>query len=92
VWRLIEQCRREIAAGWEQIDAARELLNRTRWLLDRWAAQRLASQPTVYKTHSFDELGGIFVPVKPVKPPRRRRRRKAFLPTPITRASDSKFA
>jgi len=38
--RLIERCRSEIAAGWQQIAAARQLLLRTRWLLDRWAAQR----------------------------------------------------
>ena len=34
---LIEQCRREIAAAWVQIEAAREVLKRGRWLIDRWA-------------------------------------------------------
>jgi hypothetical protein len=34
---LIEQCRRDIAAGWAQIEAAREVLKRGRWLIERWA-------------------------------------------------------
>src|SRR5688572_13064628 len=34
---LIEQCRREIAAAWVQIEAAREVLKRNRWLIERWA-------------------------------------------------------
>jgi hypothetical protein len=33
---LIEQCRREIAAAWVQIEAAREVLKRGRWLIERW--------------------------------------------------------
>lgn len=34
---LIEQCRREIAAAWVQIEAAREALKSGRWLVERWA-------------------------------------------------------
>lgn len=34
---LIEQCRREIAAAWVQIEAAREVLKGGRWLIERWA-------------------------------------------------------
>jgi hypothetical protein len=34
---LIEQCRREIAAAWVQIEAAREVLKSGRWLVERWA-------------------------------------------------------
>jgi hypothetical protein len=34
---LIEQCRREIAAAWVQVEAAREVLKRNRWLIERWA-------------------------------------------------------
>jgi hypothetical protein len=33
---LIEQCRREIAAAWVQIEAAREVLKSGRWLIERW--------------------------------------------------------
>jgi len=80
--RLIERCRSEIAAGWEQIAAARQLLLRTRWLLDRWAAQRsvVDAQPGVCGTQSpgpDENLGGMFVLVKPDKLRRRRGRSKA---------------
>jgi hypothetical protein len=34
---LIEQCRREIAAAWVQVEAAREVLKHNRWLIERWA-------------------------------------------------------
>ena len=34
---IIQQCRREIAAAWVQVEAAREVLRRGRWLLARWA-------------------------------------------------------
>ena len=36
---LIEQCRREIAAAWAQIEAANDMLARSRWLLARWLEQ-----------------------------------------------------
>jgi hypothetical protein len=36
---LIEQCRREIAAAWAQIEAANEMLARSAWLLARWLEQ-----------------------------------------------------
>jgi len=34
---IIAQCRREIAAGWTQIEAARTELKRTRVLHERWS-------------------------------------------------------
>jgi len=37
--QAIEQCRREIGAAWAQVEAAREVLRRGRWLLARWAEQ-----------------------------------------------------
>ncbi len=37
--QAIEQCRREIDAAWAQVEAAREVLRRGRWLLARWAEQ-----------------------------------------------------
>src|SRR5215813_14088864 len=37
--QLITQCRREIEAAWAHIEAAREILRRGRWLLERWAAE-----------------------------------------------------
>ena len=36
---IIAQCRREIAAGWTHVDAARAELERTRVLHERWAEQ-----------------------------------------------------
>jgi hypothetical protein len=42
---LIEQCRREIAAAWAQIEAAKDMLRRSRWLLARWAEQSGAESP-----------------------------------------------
>jgi hypothetical protein len=34
---IIAQCRREIAAGWTQVEAARTELKRTRVLHERWS-------------------------------------------------------
>ena len=34
---IIAQCRREIAAGWTQVEAARTELKRTRGLHERWS-------------------------------------------------------
>ena len=42
--RHIEQCRREVEAAWIQIEAARDLLRRTRWLLARWAERQRAHE------------------------------------------------
>ena|SRR5262249_33271489 len=36
---IIAQCRREIAAGWTHVNAARADLDRTRELHERWAEQ-----------------------------------------------------
>jgi hypothetical protein len=36
---IIAQCRREIAAAWTQVEAARAELKRTRVLHERWAEQ-----------------------------------------------------
>jgi hypothetical protein len=36
---LIEQCRREIAAAWDQVAAGRRILEQSRWLLKRWGGQ-----------------------------------------------------
>jgi hypothetical protein len=42
---LIEQCRREIAAAWVQIEAARGVLKRGRWLIERWAEHSRLDEP-----------------------------------------------
>jgi hypothetical protein len=64
--RAAEQCRREIAAAWEQIEAGRGILVRSRWLLLRWAEQaRRAVQPPSESTgRARRPMGGEFVPVE----------------------------
>jgi hypothetical protein len=74
---LIQQCRREIGAAWVQIEAAREGLRRSRWLLAVWEEQRRKGD--VYWKTRPDLSGrseaariGMFVPSHAPYPPRRR--------------------
>ena len=74
---LIQQCRREIGAAWVQIEAAREGLRRSRWLLAVWEEQRRKGD--VYWKTRPDLSGrseaariGMFVPSHAPFPPRRR--------------------
>jgi hypothetical protein len=41
---LIEQCRREIAAAWCYVDAAKTMLQRSRGLAELWAEQKRVAQ------------------------------------------------
>jgi hypothetical protein len=72
---LIEQCRREIQAGLDHLEAARDMLRRTRWLVARWEAQReaYASIGSVTLANFDAARQAMFVEAKPE--PRRRRRR-----------------
>lgn len=65
--QAIEQCRREIAAGWEQLNAAREILQRTEWLYGRWAAQAdsIVQQMTVNDDDAARADSDMFVYVAP---------------------------
>jgi hypothetical protein len=74
--QLIEQCQREIAAGWEQIEAGRRILARSRWLLQRWAKQARAPYAPPVKTQR--PMGGTFEPVES-ETPRERLRRHAHV-------------
>jgi hypothetical protein len=72
---LIAQCRREIAAAWIHIEAAREMLKRGRWLLARWAEQRQlleANESARLAASGRSEAAriGMFVGLEPA--PRRR--------------------
>ena len=76
---LIEQCRREIASAWVQIEAAREVLKRGRWLIDRWAEHSRLDE--AHESTRLVSLGrseaariGMFVTVE-TKTHRRGRRR-----------------
>ena len=67
---LIEQCHRDIAAAWAQIEAAREVLKRGRWLVERWAEHsRLDEANESARLHSFGRSEaariGMFVTVEP---------------------------
>jgi hypothetical protein len=42
--RLIAQCRNDIKAAWDQVEAAREALGHTRWLRSRWDAHRRTAE------------------------------------------------
>jgi hypothetical protein len=72
---LIEQCRRDIEAGFHHLEAARDMLRRTRWLVARWEAQREAyANVGAVTLANFDAARqAMFVAAKPE--PRRRRRK-----------------
>lgn len=60
--QLIEQCRRELTAAWEQVEAGRRILGQSRWLLQRWAEQasRVRMPPPSYQPR----LAGSFEPLE----------------------------
>jgi hypothetical protein len=80
---IIAQCRREIAAGWTQIEAARTELKRTRVLHERWselmkaaAAAAAAASAAASEELSHDRPrseGFLMVPA----PKRNRNRRRS---------------
>ena len=75
-WQALRQCRSEIAAAWEQIAAARQILHDTRWLLQRWAEQaRDADRPTTLAASKRRTMAGTYVTVETGTPRKRRRRR-----------------
>ena len=81
---IIAQCRRDIAAGWTHVDAAREQLKRTRLVHERWAEQirvvaaaMAAEATTVSEELSHDRPrseGFLMVPALKLKRNRNRRR------------------
>ena len=76
---LIEQCRREIEAGFHHLEAAREMLRRTRWLVARWEAQReaYANVGTVTLANFDAARQAMFVAVKPETQRRGRKSRRS---------------
>jgi hypothetical protein len=82
---LIAQCRREIAAAWVQIEAAKEMLARGRWLLARWAEQIKSDaerENERLKSAARSEAArvGMFVMVEPERLERRPRSRRRSRP------------
>ena len=62
----IVQCRREIELAWAQVEAAKEVLRRGRWLLARWAAQAQTAgdnRPSPSRRRSEAATRGMFVAV-----------------------------
>src|SRR5262245_31949779 len=79
---LIEQCRREIAAAWVQVEAAREVLKRNRWLIERWSEHgRLDEANESARLSSFDRSEaariGMFVGIGTQTHRRHERRTRA---------------
>jgi hypothetical protein len=77
--QIIEQCRREIAAAWLHIEAAKEILRHGRWLLERWAEQSQShktSESARLNSFTRSEAAriGMFVRVEPETPRFRRGR------------------
>jgi hypothetical protein len=77
---FIEQCRREIAAGWVQVEAAREVLRRGRWLLALWAERKIEEANEEARLHASGRSEaariGMFVLADPYPHGRRRLRNR----------------
>ncbi len=77
---IIAQCRREIAAGWTQVEAARNELKRTRALHERWSELMKAAAAVAAAASTSEELSHDrprsegFVMVPALKRRRSRRR------------------
>jgi hypothetical protein len=69
--RIIAECRRDIQAAAVQIEAGKDILRRSRWLLPRWEAQ---SRVSAIRLPPFDAgKAGMFVLVQSDDSRRRRR-------------------
>ncbi len=74
--QAIEHCRRDIAVAWTQLEAAKDLLRRSRPLLDQWVAEKVqidsAEKPAADDRPVFHVAGRLVT--APPEPERRRRR------------------
>jgi hypothetical protein len=74
--QAIEHCRRDIAVAWTQLEAAKDLLRRSRPLLDQWVAEKAqidsADKPPADDRPVFRVAGRLVT--APPEPERRRRR------------------
>jgi len=73
---LIAQCRADIAAAWEHVEAGRRILANSAWLLQRWAEQARAPDHALGDASSRP-MGGEFVTVEETPRQKLRRRRRA---------------
>lgn len=57
---IIAQCRREIELGWQHLEAARIVLQRSRWLVARWKdSDKLSAEIPLAPQQE------MFIPVNP---------------------------
>ena len=77
--RIIEECRREIAAAELHIASMRAILAKSRWLVARWDARRREDAVTGgIHLPAYDTMRASgFVDVEEAEPRRHRRRRRA---------------
>jgi tRNA(His) 5'-end guanylyltransferase len=76
VAQIIAQCRRDIAAAWTHIDAAKEVMNRSRSVYERRKEQlavpvTVASEPLRLRSQGF-----VMIPENKIAKNRRRRSRR----------------
>ncbi len=76
--RIIEECRRDIAAARLHIEAMRGILAGSRWLLAKWEARRREDAVTGgLRLPAFDAVKASgFVEVEETREPRRRGRKR----------------
>jgi hypothetical protein len=94
VRQAIERCRCEIDAAWLHVEAAKDILRRSQWLLSRWDVQR-AMQDAASAVHlpAFDiAKAGMFVLVESKTVVGRRRKRRVTTAVPSDRHSRRRSA
>jgi hypothetical protein len=76
--RLIEECRRDIAAAALHIDGMRRILAGSQWLVAKWEERRREDAVTGgIRLPAYDEMKASgFVTIEEAQEPRRRRRRR----------------
>lgn len=81
-WQALAQCRREIAAGWEQVLAGREILRRTEWLRSRWAEQMQRAERWAIAVKEVDAHTGssMFIHIEAERPKKQQRARPPARP------------
>ncbi len=89
--KLVEQCWRDIAAAWEQVEAGQLILDRSAWLLQRWAdlARRAQTAPRPYQPRLAGTFEAVETPRERLKPRRiTRMRRHGFAHAAARRPQD----
>jgi hypothetical protein len=92
--QVIDQCRREIAAAVIQLEAAKEILKGSQWLLARWHERRQADAVSGgIRLPAYDVArAGMFLSVEPEAPRRRGRKRRFKIDVPSDRRNRPRSA